>query len=33
MAKVEVTMVSSDDLKKLTEDVKKLKGGSKSAKE
>jgi L-amino acid N-acyltransferase YncA len=33
VAKVEVTMVSSDDLKKLTEDVKKLKGGSKSAKE
>ena len=31
--KVEVTMVSSDDLKKLTEDMKKLKGGAKSAKE
>jgi hypothetical protein len=32
-AKVSVTMVSSDDLKKLTEDLTKLKGGSKSAKE
>lgn len=28
--KVAVTMVSSDDLKKLTDDVKKLKSGSKS---
>ena len=32
-AKVEVTMVSSDDLKKLTDDLKKLKTGAKAAKE
>jgi hypothetical protein len=30
-AKVSVTMVSSDDLKKLTDDLTKLKSGSKSA--
>jgi hypothetical protein len=32
-SKVEVTMVSSDDLKKLTDDLKRLKSGSKTAKE
>jgi hypothetical protein len=32
-ATVAVTMVSSDDLKKLTEDVSKLKSGSKTAKD
>ena len=32
-AKVSVTMVSSDDLKKLTDDLSKLKSGTKSAKE
>ncbi len=32
-AKVEVTMVSSTDLKKLTDDLSKLKIGSKTAKE
>lgn len=32
-ARVEVTMVSSDDLKKLTEDMKKLKSGAKLGKE
>jgi hypothetical protein len=31
--KVSVTMVSSDDLKKLTDDLTKLKSGSKSAEE
>jgi hypothetical protein len=31
--RVEVTMVSSDDLKKLTDDVSKLKSGSKAAKD
>jgi hypothetical protein len=30
---VEVTMVSSDDLKKLTDDMKKLKSGAKITKE
>lgn len=32
-AKVEVTMVSSDEFKKLTDDMKKLKSGAKVAKE
>jgi hypothetical protein len=32
-SKVEVTMVSSDDFKKLAEDMRKLKGGVKPAKE
>ncbi len=32
-AKVEVTMVSSDDFKKLTDDMKKLKSGAKVTKE
>jgi hypothetical protein len=32
-AKVEVTMVSSDELKKLTDEMKKLKSGSKTARE
>jgi len=32
-AKLEVTMVPSDDLKKLTDDVKKLKSGAKLGKE
>jgi hypothetical protein len=32
-AKVEVTMVSSDDLRKLADDMRKLKSGSKPAKE
>jgi hypothetical protein len=32
-ARVSVTMVSSDDLKKLTDDLTKLKSSSKSAKE
>jgi hypothetical protein len=32
-SKVEVTMVSSDDFKKLAEDMRKLKGGAKPAKE
>jgi hypothetical protein len=32
-AKVSVTMVSSDDLKKLTDDLTKLKSASKNAKE
>ena len=32
-SKVEVTMVSSDDLKKLTDDMKKLKSGAKITKE
>jgi hypothetical protein len=30
-AKLEVTMVSSDELKKLTDDMEKLKGGAKTA--
>jgi len=33
LARVEVTMVSSDDLKKLTDDMKKLKSGGKLTKE
>jgi hypothetical protein len=32
-ARVEVTMVSSDELKKLTDDMKKLKGGAKVGKD
>jgi hypothetical protein len=32
-ARVEVTMVSSDELKKLTDDMKKLKSGAKTGKE
>jgi hypothetical protein len=32
-ARVEVTMVSSDELKKLTDDVKKLKGGARAGKD
>jgi hypothetical protein len=32
-AKVEVTMVSSDDFKKLTDDIKKLKTGAKPGKD
>jgi hypothetical protein len=32
-AKVEVTMVSSDDFKKLTDDMKKLKSGARVTKE
>jgi hypothetical protein len=32
-AKLEVTMVSSDELKRLTDDMKKLKGGARTAKE
>lgn len=32
-ARVEVTMVSSDELKKLTDEMKKLKGGAKTGKE
>ena len=31
--KVQITMVSSDDLKKLTDDLSRLRSGSKSAKE
>jgi hypothetical protein len=31
--KVEVTMVSSDELKKLTDDMKKLKSGAKVTKD
>jgi hypothetical protein len=31
--KLEVTMVSSDELKKLTDDMKKLKGGARTAKD
>jgi len=33
LSKVEVTMVSSDDLKKLTDDMKKLKSGAKLTKD
>jgi hypothetical protein len=32
-AKLEVTMVSSDELKKLTDDMKKLQGGGRTAKD
>jgi hypothetical protein len=32
-ARVEVTMVSSDELKKLTDDMKKLKGGTRVGKD
>ena len=32
-AKLEVTMVSSDELKRLTDDMKKLKGGARTARD